>query len=63
MIMSMMNPYLPGTSMHLLIIPSICMIILSVQSAFIFPHESCKPLEEAWEMFYARCQQMLPIKD
>lgn len=46
MTMSMMNPYLPGTSMHLLIIPSICMTILSVQSAFIFHHESCKPLEE-----------------
>lgn len=47
MTVSMMNPYLPGTSMHLLIIPSICMTILSVQSAFVFHHESCKPLEEA----------------
>ena len=61
--MSMMNPYLPGTSVHLLIIPSICMIILSVQSAFIFPHESYKPLEEAWEVVCARGQQMVPVKD
>lgn len=61
--MSEHNCYLPGTNKHLLIIPSICMVIFSVQSAFVCPHKSCKPLQEALEMVYARGQQTFPVKD